>query len=57
MNVFYIDDILFGKLQNGGKVRVNVEGGNLKIECFSLEELQKPRSIQARKTHALPGKS
>lgn len=53
-----VDDILFGKLQNGGKVRVSVEGGALKIETFSLEESQKPRSLIGRKpTHALPGKS
>jgi ATP-dependent Clp protease ATP-binding subunit ClpA len=53
-----VDDILFGKLQNGGKVRVSVDGKGLKIECFSLEELQKPRGLQGRKVpHALPGKS
>lgn len=53
-----VDDILFGKLQNGGRVTVNVDNGELKIDTFSLEEMQKPRSLQGRKVpHALPGKS
>jgi ATP-dependent Clp protease ATP-binding subunit ClpA len=53
-----VDDILFGKLQNGGRVTVNVAGGDLKIETQSLEEMQKPRSLHGRKVpHALPGKS
>ncbi|MGE0528000.1 MAG: ATP-dependent Clp protease ATP-binding subunit ClpA [Bdellovibrionales bacterium] len=53
-----VDDILFGKLQEGGRVTVNRSGDELKIECFSFDEMQKPRSIPSRKTpHALPGKS
>lgn len=53
-----VDDILFGKLQNGGRVTVSVADGELKIECFSLDEMQKPRTLQGRKVpHALPGKS
>lgn len=52
-----VDDILFGKLQNGGRVTVSVQGTELSIECQSLEEMQKPRSLQGRKVPALPGKS
>lgn len=53
-----VDDILFGKLQNGGKVTVSVKDGDLKIECFSMDEIQKPRSLHGRKAApALPGKS
>jgi ATP-dependent Clp protease ATP-binding subunit ClpA len=53
-----VDDILFGKLQNGGRVTVSVENGALKIECLSLEEMQKPRSLHGRRLpKALPGKS
>jgi ATP-dependent Clp protease ATP-binding subunit ClpA len=52
-----VDDILFGKLQNGGRVTVSVAGSDLSIECQSLEEMQKPRSLQGRKVPALPGKS
>jgi ATP-dependent Clp protease ATP-binding subunit ClpA len=51
-----VDDILFGKLQNGGRVTVSIDGGDLKIETYSLEEAQK--RIGGRKVpHALPGKS
>ena len=57
-----VDDILFGKLQNGGRVTVSVdtnaaEGqGDLKIETSSLEEMQK--RLNGRKTpQALTGKS
>ncbi|MBX3022024.1 MAG: ATP-dependent Clp protease ATP-binding subunit ClpA [Bdellovibrionales bacterium] len=51
-----VDDILFGKLQNGGRVTVSVENGDLKIETSSLEEMQK--RIGGRKMpQALPGKS
>ncbi|MGZ6480437.1 MAG: AAA family ATPase, partial [Bdellovibrionales bacterium] len=53
-----VDDILFGKLMNGGRVTVNVEAGELKIDCLSMDEMQKPRKIGGRKVpHALPGKS
>jgi ATP-dependent Clp protease ATP-binding subunit ClpA len=53
-----VDDILFGKLINGGRVTVSVADGELKIDCLSMDEMQKPRSIQGRKVrHALPGKS
>ena len=53
-----VDDILFGKLQNGGRVTVSVDNGALKIECMSLEEMQKPRSLHGRRLpKALPGKS
>ncbi|MGZ3723462.1 MAG: ATP-dependent Clp protease ATP-binding subunit ClpA [Bdellovibrionales bacterium] len=53
-----VDDILFGKLINGGRVTVSVAAGELTIDCLSMEEMQKPRSIQGRKVpHALPGKS
>ncbi len=54
-----VDDILFGKLQHGGRVTVFVGSKNeLKIETQSLDELQKPRKIQGRRTpKALPGKS
>ncbi len=55
-----VDDILFGKLQNGGKVTVNVDGptaAELKIDCLSMEDVQKPR-LQGRKNAALnAGKS
>jgi ATP-dependent Clp protease ATP-binding subunit ClpA len=53
-----VDDILFGKLQNGGRVTVRVEkdGSGLKIETSSLEEAQK--RLHGRKApQALPGKS
>jgi ATP-dependent Clp protease ATP-binding subunit ClpA len=57
-----VDDILFGKLQHGGRVTVSVANGSdggasdLKIETSSLEEAQ--RRLQGRKhPQALPGKS
>ena len=52
-----VDDILFGKLQDGGKVKVNVtpDGKDLSIECLSMEELKKPR-LSGRKIAALTGK-
>ena len=52
-----VDDILFGKLQNGGRVTVKVDAtkDELLIEVSSLEESQK--RINGRKVqHALPGK-
>ena len=53
-----VDDILFGKLQGGGRVTVSVAAGELTIETQSLEDMQKPRSLQGRKVpHALNGKS
>lgn len=54
-----VDDILFGKLQHGGRVTVSVNSKNeLTIETQSLEDLQKPRKLQGRRTpKALPGKS
>ncbi len=53
-----VDDILFGKLQNGGRVTVKAGTTELKIDCMSLEEMQKPKSLGGRKVpHALPGKS
>lgn len=51
-----VDDILFGKLQNGGRVTVSVEEGQLKIETFSMDEIQKPR-LPGPKRKALTGKS
>lgn len=51
-----VDDILFGKLQNGGRVTVSVENAELKIDASSLED--KTKRIGSRKIpHALPGKS
>jgi ATP-dependent Clp protease ATP-binding subunit ClpA len=51
-----VDDILFGKLMNGGRVTVSVDEGELKIETSSLEEMQK--RLGGRKApQALPGKS
>ncbi len=52
-----VDDILFGKLQNGGRVTVSVVAEQIKIDTYSLEEMQKPRSIPGRKSHALSGKT
>ena len=54
-----VDDILFGKLQSGGRVTVSVNATNLlTIECQSLEDMQKPRKLQGRRVpKALPGKS
>lgn len=53
-----VDDILFGKLVNGGRVTVSVADTDLKIESFSMDEMQKPRTLGGRKVpHALPGKS
>jgi ATP-dependent Clp protease ATP-binding subunit ClpA len=54
-----VDDILFGKLANGGKVTVNIGEANaseLKIDCMSMDEIHKPR-LQGRKAKALTGKS
>ncbi len=52
-----VDDILYGKLENGGKVTVKAVDGNLKIDCKSFEELQKPKGLSGRKAPAaLPGK-
>jgi ATP-dependent Clp protease ATP-binding subunit ClpA len=54
-----VDDILFGKLVNGGRVTVSVDGGStdLKIECSSLEEMQKRLGGRKAPPQALPGKS
>jgi ATP-dependent Clp protease ATP-binding subunit ClpA len=52
-----VDDILFGKLQNGGKVTVSVENNALKIECFSMDDIQKPRLPGRKGPKALTGKS
>jgi len=54
-----VDDILFGKLQHGGRVTVSVNAKNeLIMECHSLEDLQKPRKLKGgRVPKALPGKS
>lgn len=54
-----VDDILFGKLQHGGKVTVSVNSKNeLTIETQSLDDMQKPRKLQGRRApKALPGKS
>jgi ATP-dependent Clp protease ATP-binding subunit ClpA len=54
-----VDDILFGKLQHGGRVTVAVDNKNqLSIECQSLEDMQKPRKLQGRRVpKALSGKS
>jgi ATP-dependent Clp protease ATP-binding subunit ClpA len=51
-----VDDILFGKLQDGGRVTVKVENEELKIETFSFED-SNPRPLQGRKVpKALPGR-
>ncbi len=54
-----VDDILFGKLQSGGRVTVSVNAKNeLTIETQSLEDMQKPRKLQGRRVpKALSGKS
>jgi ATP-dependent Clp protease ATP-binding subunit ClpA len=54
-----VDDILFGKLQHGGRVTVSVDSQNqLSIETQSLEDMQKPRKLQGRRVpKALSGKS
>jgi ATP-dependent Clp protease ATP-binding subunit ClpA len=54
-----VDDILFGKLQHGGKVTVSMNAKNqLTIETQSLDDMQKPRKLQGRRTpKAISGKS
>lgn len=53
-----VDEILFGKLEQGGRVTVNVKNGELNIEFMSFDEINRPNTLQGRKTpKALPGKS
>jgi hypothetical protein len=52
-----VDELLFGKIQNGGKVIVKVEKNNLAFTFKSQQELSS-KSLKGRgKTHALPGKT
>ena len=53
-----VDEILFGKLAQGGKVKVSVENKKLKFNFESQSELSSKRSLKGRtQTHALTGKS
>lgn len=51
-----VDELLFGKLQTGGKVVVSVEGGKLSFQIKSQKELSS-RTLKGRTVQALPGKS
>lgn len=53
-----VDDILFGSLVRGGKVRVDAHGKGLEFQITSLDDLKKPRVLGGRsETRALTGKS
>src|SRR5690606_39105529 len=53
-----VDDILFGTLMKGGKVRVDSHGKKgLEFQITSLEDLKKPKVIKGRETKALTGKT
>lgn len=51
-----VDELLFGKLQNGGKACVKVENDKLAFTFKSQKELSS-KSLKGRTTHALPGKT
>ncbi len=52
-----VDELLFGKIQNGGKVLVKVDKGNLSFTFKSQKELSS-KSLKGRTvTHALPGRA
>jgi ATP-dependent Clp protease ATP-binding subunit ClpA len=53
-----VDEILFGKLADGGRVVVTVDKGELKFTYQSRDELKKPRAIKGRTmAGALTGKT
>lgn len=53
-----VDEILFGKLTQGGQVKVSVSKGKLKFTFESQSELSSKRSLKGRtQTQALTGKS
>ncbi|HAG90689.1 MAG TPA: ATP-dependent Clp protease ATP-binding subunit ClpA [Bdellovibrionales bacterium] len=53
-----VDEILFGKLTQGGLVKVTLHKGKIHFEFFSQSELSSKRSLKGRtQTNALPGKS
>lgn len=53
-----VDEILFGKLNQGGKVKVRVEKDQLRFDYESQSELSSKRSLKGRtQTRALTGKS
>jgi ATP-dependent Clp protease ATP-binding subunit ClpA len=51
-----VDELLFGKIQNGGKVTVKIENAKLAFSYKSQKELSS-KSIKGRVTHALSGKA
>lgn len=52
-----VDDILFGALAKGGKVKVDRGGSGLEFSVTSLEDLKRPKAIISKPTlKALPGK-
>lgn len=51
-----VDDILFGKLTQGGTVQVQIKNNQLDFEILSADELQGAKSLKGRpKTAALTG--
>ncbi len=54
-----VDEILFGKLSNGGRATVTVgDAHNLNFSFLTAEEIQRPKAIRGRPTAgALTGKS
>lgn len=53
-----VDEILFGKLTEGGKVQIKVQDKNLVFNFLSNSELTSKKSLKGRtQTHALTGKS
>ncbi|NCN41591.1 ATP-dependent Clp protease ATP-binding subunit ClpA [bacterium] len=53
-----VDEILFGKLTQGGQVKVRLKGNKLDFEFESQSDLSSKRSLKGRtQTKALPGKS
>lgn len=51
-----VDEILFGRLTNGGRVQVTALDGELKFHFSSSEELVAPRAIKGRSQNALKGR-
>ncbi len=53
-----VDDILFGQLVKGGKVRVDSHSRKgLEFQITSLDDLKKPKELKGRETKALTGKT
>ena len=41
------DELLFGKLAEGGEVRLSVDDGELKVDCEAAEQLPRSRRVSS----------